>query len=118
MKKQNLRYILIGAVILIFIGMQDTIPKRAVADVEGRACIEDKDCPCFGKIEGTDIESFGIGVASCDENTKTCDTSFCVDVQPVGVWAKNNPWQWVKDNILVVLGIIGVLYALVLWPSQ
>ena len=117
-KKENLKLLLIGAIVLIFLGAQNTIPKRAVADVEGLACVEDKNCPCWGKVTGTDIEAFGIGTATCNKETLKCDTSFCVDVQPVAEWAKKNPWQWAKNNIMMVVGIIGLLAVLALWPKQ
>ena len=117
-KKENIKYLLIGAIILIVLGAQDTLPKRAVADVEGLACVENKDCPCWGKLENNKTEAFGIGVASCREDVKTCDTSFCVDVAPVGQYLKDNPWKWVKDNIVLTLGIIALLISVAVWPKQ
>lgn len=118
MKKENIRLLLIAAVVLIVIGSQNTLSKRAVADVEGQACVEDKDCPCFGEIKGTDIKSFGIGTASCREDTKTCDTSLCIDIQPVASYLKDNPFQWIKDNIVLTLGIMALLISVAFWPKQ
>ena len=116
-KKENLKILLIGTIILIVLGAQDTLPKRAVADVEGQACLADKDCPCWGKlVNGT--ESFGIGSATCDKKTLKCDTTYCIDVQPVGQYLKENPLEWVKDNIIIVFGLIGLLIMLAAWPKQ
>ena len=115
--KKNLRILLIISIALIIFGSQETLSKRAVADIEGKACTENKDCPCWGKLE-TGEEAFGIGVATCSEDTKTCDTSFCVDVQPVGKWLKDNPFQWAKNNIILVFGIIGLIMVFVYWPKQ
>ena len=116
-KKENFRLLLIGVIVLIVIGAQDNIPKRAVADVEGKACVVDEDCPCWGKLKDN-TEAFGIGAASCSEETKTCDTSFCVDIQPAGEYLRDKPFQWVKDNIMLTLGIIGLLVMLAYWPIQ
>lgn len=117
LKKENIRLLLIAAVVLIVIGSQNNLPKRAVADVEGLACVEDKDCPCWGKLD-TGVEAFGIGTASCREDTMTCDTSLCIDIQPVSTYLKDNPFQWIKDNIVLTLGILALLIGVSFWPKQ
>jgi len=116
--KRNAQILLILSIILVFLGFQEPQLKQAVADVEGRTCVTNKECPCFGEIEGTGIKSFGIGTSTCREDVKTCDTSFCIDVAPVGTYLRNNPLQWAKNNIMMVVGIIGLLAGLALWPRQ
>ena len=116
--KRNAQILLILSIILVFLGFQEPQLKQAVADVEGRTCVTNKECPCFGEIEGTGIKSFGIGTSTCREDVKTCDTSFCIDVAPVGTYLRNNPLQWAKNNIMMVVGIIGLLAVLALWPRQ
>ena len=117
-KKENMRLLLIAAVVLIVLGSQNALPKRAVADVEGLACKTNTDCPCWGKLKDNSTEAFGIGVSTCREDVKTCDTSFCVDVQPVGEYLKNNPFQWIKDNLVLSLGILALLISVAFWPKQ
>jgi len=95
--------------------MQGSIPKEAVADVEGQTCTLDKDCPCWGEIEGV-TTAYGIGVSQCKANV--CDTTYCVDVQPVGDWVKENPLNWIKDNIMLTLGILVLLLSVLFWPKR
>lgn len=109
--KNNAKILLIGLVILIIISIQEPAQKEAVADVEGQSCSVDTDCPCFGKIEGTSIEAYGIGASTCTDK-KVCDTTYCIDVQPVGEWARDHPWQWIKNNPLIILAAIGLI---ILW---
>ena len=116
-KKENMRLLLIAAVILIVLGSQNALPKRAVADVEGLACKTNTDCPCWGEIKNQ-TKAFGIGTSTCREDVKTCDTSLCIDVQPVGKYLKDNPFQWIKDNLVLSLGILALLISVALWPKQ
>ena len=138
--KNTSRILLIGAIILIFFGMQNTLPKQTVADVEGLACTKDtakKDCPCWGEIKDGP-EAFGIGVGSCidcsigknqnrtgcikadNPGGMACDMSYCFDVQPAGEWMRDKPLAWATDpsNVTIVIGIIGLLLLLIFWPKQ
>ena len=122
MAKKNIQMIkwgvLVAIVIMIFTLQQSIAPKQAVADVNGRVCATDSDCPCWGSINNTNIEAFGIGVASC-ENSQ-CDTSFCFDVEPVGKWIKENPVAWIFDpeNAGIVIAIVAGLLFLIFYPNN
>ena len=121
MKNINIRWIFLGIAVLLFISMQGTLPKEAVADIEGKPCSEDVDCPCLGEYNYTTIENataWGIGVGKCDETNNTCDMTYCVDLQPVGAWTRDRPFAWVKDNILVTFLIIGSLVMYAVWPKM
>lgn len=115
--RKNMKWLLVGVIVLVFLGGQDTLPKEAVADVNGQACTLDEDCPCWGTIEESGVEAFGIGVSTCTESF-VCDTTYCFDVQPVGEWARDHPWQWLKDNPLITAAIVGLLVMLAFWPKQ
>ena len=111
------RVAFIVLLVLLIIGLQGQLPKKAVADVEGQACTTNKDCPCWGELVSGE-EAFGIGTATCDEGTKTCDTSFCIDVQPVGQYLKDEPLQVIKDNIVLTIAIVGLILLTIAWPAQ
>ena len=134
---KNLKWVIAGVLVLIVFGMQNTLPKEAVADVNGVSCTADEDCPCWGKIETQNIESFGLGVSRCIDCSQLsnqnltgckkapsytsglhCDTTYCFDVQPIGEYARDNPWAWLKNNPLITAGIVGLGLLLLLWPNQ
>ena len=79
------------------------------------ACVVDTDCPCWGKVEGAGVETFGFGTSSCEENK--CSTTFCVDVQPVGQWFIAHPWTYLKTHPMVILSSIGLIVLLAYWPK-
>ena len=113
--RKNAKMILLGLIILLIIGTQEPAQKRAVADIEGIACVVDTDCPCWGKVEGAGVETFGFGTSSCEENK--CSTTFCVDVQPVGQWFIAHPWTYLKTHPMVILSSIGLIVLLAYWPK-
>lgn len=114
MANKNMRWILLGVLVILFFGMQNTVPKEAVADVEGQACNVDEDCPCWGELsDGT--EAFGIGTATCDEGV--CNIDYCFDVEPIGDWLKDNPLQWLRDNTLVAAAMLVLLLVVIFWPK-
>lgn len=132
--KLDMRWILLGVLALILFGMQDTVPKEAVADVYGEPCAVDDDCPCWGKynVTGQDISAYGLGTSKCvdcgltynsDEDVcngttqKVCDTRWCFDVEPVADWTRDHPWQWLKSNPMIMVGIIGITLLIVFWPK-
>ena len=135
-KDNNIRWLIAAALILIIINMQSAIPKEAVADIDGQPCVVAADCPCWGELEDESEEAFGIGVASCntcdqeqiDENRsfcqgavvgqQVCDMTFCFDVEPIGDWTRDHPWQWLKDNPMMTVGILAMTILLVTWPKQ
>ncbi len=114
-EKKHIKWVLfIIAGILIFSSI-NILPKESVADVDGKACVLDVDCPCWGQLNETSppIESYGLGVSQCVSGV--CDTTYCVDVEPVAVWLKENPWAYLKENPLllgaiVVLILVGLIY--------
>lgn len=139
MKNNNMRWILLIGVALIIFSMRGTVPKEAVADVNGQLCGEDTDCPCWGEYNFLGNETaYGLGVASCincsdsDNYNATgclegtggpytdgmhCDTTWCFDVEPVADWAKDNPWAWMNDNPMMVIGVAALIIVFIAWPK-
>ena len=117
MKNNNTRIILIGIIVLVFISMYTTMPKEAVADIEGKPCSTDADCPCLGNytVGGTNIPATGIGVGECID--WACDMTYCIDVAPVGEWIKDNPFAWIKEHILLTIVLIGLIVLVAMWPK-
>lgn len=111
----NMRWIIVIIIGLVILGMQNTLPKEAVADVEGQSCSVDTDCPCWGQYMEGEIVAYGLGSSLCTEGT--CDTTFCLDVQPVGEWVKDNPWQGLKNNPMILFVIIGLTILVIKWPK-
>ena len=121
--------ILVGVLLFSFSG--SVLPKESVAAVDGQPCKVDKDCPCMGKynltqfpgatISDINATTYGIGIADCKIETGTigkCDMTYCVDIQPVGAWLKNNPWDWVKKNSLAAFAILGIVLVIIFWPKR
>ena len=119
MTKMNIRWILIGALILIVFTMKGTAPAESVAAIEGQQCSVDEDCPCWGtyNVTATDITAYGIGTASCSESM--CDMTYCCDVQPAGEWLRDKPWLWMKENVLFTV-LLAALFGWVtfFWPAD
>ena len=116
----NMRWIILIAAIILIVNIQNIVPKEAVADIDGKACTKDADCPCIGKYNYTTIsnpDAFGIGVGSCN-TTKQCDMSLCLGLEPLGVWVKENPIEWMTSNPLYAIAIIGLLAMVLFWPKQ
>ena len=105
--KQTISWIFAIIAVFILFNMSTQTPKLSVADVEGRSCITSDDCSCLS--EG------GIGSGACTNNK--CDMTYCVDVKPIGDWIQDNPWQWIKSNILAFLAIVGLLILVAAWPK-
>lgn len=107
--------------------------KTSVASVDGAACLTDDDCPCFGEYNVTQFSNsitlanataYGLGTATCDkasgatETTMgTCDMTWCIDVEPVGTWIKENPWEYIKNNSLLLFALIAILIVWAIWPK-
>jgi hypothetical protein len=139
--KENGRLILVAAVILLFFSMQNanTLPKEATADLIGKTCTVAKvsdNCPCFGTIgntsAGTAISSYGVGKGMCIDcglaknvnetaciigghTGYRCDMTWCYDMEPWAEWAKDKPFQWLKDNPIMTLGIIGLIVLIIFY---
>lgn len=115
------RLILVAIGVLVILSMQQTIPKEAVADIEGQSCTVDEDCPCWGtynastSLSGDAATAYGIGVGRCTNNA--CDMNLCLDVQPVGEWLNDNPWNWLKTNPLATVVIVVIIVGLIMWPK-
>lgn len=113
--------LLLGVLLVLNMGNSTPAIKQAVANVTGKPCSIDSDCPCFGKYNYTSsgstyiTEAYGLGVATC--NTGKCDTTYCVDVQPIGQWARDNPWAFVRDNPIVLGLILAAIAIVALWPK-
>ena len=131
--KIDMKMILFIVAGLMVFSAFNTVPKQAVADVEGFACTTDADCPCWGELsDGT--PSYGVGASSCvtceegDERSactknssptgaKVCDVTYCMDTQEVGMWLRDHPWNWLKTNPLYTFAIIAVLITAFLLPK-
>ena len=117
LNRNTFLWIAVAFIALMYFSQMNTIPKEAVADVEGKYCVENKDCTCLGKFEeqGTTYttQAWGIGVGQCVNNA--CDMGYCIDVEPIGDWMKDNPLHWLKSNpiwLLAGLAIIVVYFVL------
>ena len=124
---KQMQWIVIAGILLIgYSMMHESLPKESVAAVNGKPCAVDGDCPCWGLYNATrlgatgmtkeNMTAYGLGVASC-KNLK-CDMTWCYDIQPAGAWLQAHPWQWMKDNTMMVFGIVALLVGLLLWPKQ
>lgn len=112
MNNKNIRWIFIAIVVVIFIAMQNTLPKEALAE-DGDTCADDDDCTCQW---ASNQSSYGLGKGSCEEGK--CDMTYCINVQPVGTWLSEHPWAWLKENILLTALIIGLILMAIFWPSR
>lgn len=116
MDKKILILILVG--VLVFSLNSENLQKQAVGNLEGQACAEASDCPCWGEYNITQInnsESQGLGIGQCIE--KECDMTYCVDVKPVGTWLKDNPWQYLRTHELFLFTLVAILIVWALWPK-
>ena len=94
------------AVVLSYTGIGNKLflsNTQSVADVEGKACTNSTMSTACGNC----FDEKGIGVMKCTEGK--CDATWCVSYEPVETWLIANPWQWIKDNILIVAAIIAVI---------
>ena len=125
--KKNIRWVILilAAILLFSMKSTSTIPKDAVADIEGQYCEADEDCPCLGRYNETQYGSdlteeeataWGIGVGSCENNA--CDMTWCADLEPVGDYIRDNPWAWVKDNIVIAIAIVGLVLLGLFMPKN
>lgn len=122
MKMDNMRWLLVGALALIVFGIfgNGAGEKNAIADIQGKSCAEDTDCPCIGfpakyNYSSPGAEGYGLGVGTCSSGT--CDMTWCYDVAGWGDWVRDNPWQWLKDHTAVTLGIVALGLLLIFWPK-
>ena len=124
--KKYIPYILVGIVVLIVLGMRQTIPKEAVADIEGQPCNENADCPCLGvynvtEMGGTITEeeavTWGIGVGRCKSGV--CSMTTCFDLVPILDWAEDKPLGWITDpaNTMIVIAIVALLLLVLFGPA-
>lgn len=130
MEKIGRKWILIGALVLLVFLMKGTTKKEDVAAIEGQPCLEDDDCPCWGEYNyttslGEEATAYGIGVARCKkpygaaETTEgTCDITYCFDVEEAGIWMRDKPWEYLKENPLFTVLILGLLvWVTFFWPK-
>lgn len=123
-KKIKWNYIIWGIVLVLLLNFSAFIippTAQSVADIDGKACTKDSQCPCWGTYKTTDAtpityEAYGLGTASCVENK--CDVTYCLDVQPVGEWLKAHPFQWIKDNIKIAALIMVGALIIAFWPGR
>jgi hypothetical protein len=121
MEKQTKFIIAIVALLLFMVFNYNDINslKQAVADIQGKACALDNDCPCIGTYNYTTISNpnaFGIGVGECVNNK--CDMGYCIGLEPVGTWVKENPLAYLKTNPVMLVAILGVLLLLIFYPKR
>lgn len=131
MDKQMIKWILIAGLVLIIFSMKGTVKKESVAAINGQPCKLDADCPCWGTYNVTGLggtiptenaTAYGAGIANCKIPsggvTGTCDMTYCMDIQPVGTWLRDNPWAYLKENSLLTVGIIALGIGLLFWPKM
>lgn len=128
MQNDNIRWLILAIGIVLLFSLQGTVPKESVADIVDKPCSVDLDCPCFGLYNGTatgygeDYTTWGIGAGRCVDATDTtqgvCDTTYCVDMEPMGTWLRDNPWAFIRDSpialtIALIMIVIGIW-----WPKR
>jgi hypothetical protein len=101
-KKFNYWYVLLALGIILLLSMNYVPTLQSVAELEGRQCVVDEDCLCWGSIDG--IDAYGIGTGRCINGA--CNMDLCVDIQPIGDFFINYPFRWFKDNLVLALGLI------------
>ena len=123
MKNKNI-FIIVMLILIVVTFINPSTQKQAVADIEGQPCIEDEDCPCWGKYNVTQFSStlpednataYGMGLASCVDGF--CDVTYCVDVKPVGEWVRDNPWKYLRTNPVMLIFIILLIVGAAMWPK-
>lgn len=116
----QMRWILVGVIIAVLIGMQNTIPKEATADLDDNPCTQETvkdDCPCWGKIVDETEESWGIGVGRCGDDG-TCDMAYCFDVEPLQVWFEEHPLNWLNSHPEMTMLLVALLVLVIVWPKN
>lgn len=113
MKMENKRLILIAILAVLVFGMQGTVKKESVAAIEGQLCTIDEDCPCWGEYGTNGITAYGIGTARCIDSK--CDMTWCYDIEPIADWFKENPFAWMKENVMITFGILAGIGLVLFW---
>jgi hypothetical protein len=112
--------IALAFVVFVYFGNQGTLPKEAVADIQGKACAKASDCPCIGTYNYGDVEggpsAIGIGVGQCTNGA--CDMGYCVGLEPVGTWMKDNPLHFLKDNPIWLIAGLAIVVAYFTLPKN
>lgn len=119
--KFDWRIVIVAAIVLIFWNMSTAVPKEAVADIQGKVCTLDADCPCLGSYNtggAENISAVGIGKGNCVANA--CDMKYCYALEPLGDWLVDHPLDWMKQpaNIGWVMLIAGLTAMLIFWPKR
>lgn len=123
-----MKWILIAGLVLIIFSMKGTVKKESVAAIQGQQCLKDADCPCWGTYNYTtslpaeNATAYGAGIANCKVpsggTTGTCDMTYCMDLQDVGTWLRDSPWEYLRTNPLFTVGILVVAVGLIFWPKM
>lgn len=80
------------------IGNKLFVKPQAIGTTPGAYCTTNENCPCWSEA------GKGIGVGTCKSNA--CDMAYCFDIEPVEDWFKDKPLTWIKENLVLVFGII------------
>jgi hypothetical protein len=115
MKNEKNRVILLWVIIIVLFMFANKAPTFSVADIEGNDCTADDECPCWGEYTEGGERAYGIGVGKCVNST--CDMSYCIDVEPVKEWARENPFAYFKENPGFFIVVIGLLLIVIAWPK-
>jgi hypothetical protein len=106
---------IIAVLLLVIINQINLMPKEALADVEGRVCELDSDCPCFGEDNQTGESYQGIGIGQCIDNA--CDLTYCVNIEPVTKFTRDNIWGYLRTKPFLIIGIILLLIFFAKYPK-
>lgn len=120
--------VVLGIVALLYFSHQNSIPKEAVADIQGKACKVASDCPCIGTYDYNNVQNgpsaYGIGVGKCTipagATEGACDMGLCVDVAPVGTWVQEHPLAWLKTgtNVIYLFALLGAALIYFMLPKN
>lgn len=132
--KLNWIWLVVGVALIMLLNFNATPQVQSVQNLQGGTCTVTTNakhknvtdgCPCWGSVG--DTQAYGVGTGICKDLSPLstnkwegrCDMTWCVDVQPVGKFLTENPWQWLKNNIVVAVGILALsIFAMIYLPKR
>lgn len=120
MANSNMRWIFLAIAGILLITTMGKTPTQSVAELDTIQCTKDEDCPCWGEYVVnplTNESAYGIGIAKCGDDG-TCDVAYCVDMESIGEWARDNPWAYLKSHPMFLLIISALVLMAIFWESK